>query len=62
MVACSHEGFHSIRSCYDRRHGVLVYYWTCDVCGTWLGELRRIPYRPHLDERGSQRFFTVLNR
>ena len=37
-VACSHDGFHAIHSRYDRRDGVLVYYWTCERCGARLNE------------------------
>lgn len=59
-VACSHDGFHSIQSWYDRRDGVLVFYWTCERCGAWLGELRREPYRPEFDPHGYVRFLTVV--
>jgi hypothetical protein len=41
---------------------VLIYYWMCERCGARLGELRRDPYRPHFDSRGSQRFFASANR
>ena len=48
------------RSWYDRRDGVLVFYWTCERCGAWLGELRREPYRPEFDPHGYARFLTVV--
>jgi hypothetical protein len=38
---------------YDRQGGVLVYYWTCEVCGDLLGEAHRESYRPRYDPRGA---------
>ena len=61
-MACSHEGFHCIRAWYERRSGVLVYYWTCEGCGARLGELRRQPYRPQFDPHGNERFLAVATR
>jgi hypothetical protein len=61
-VSCSHEGFHAIRSWYDRQGGVIVYYWTCEHCGALLREARREPYRPHFDPQGWERFMAVLPR
>lgn len=58
-MRCSHEGFHAIRTVYDRHGGVLVFFWTCEVCGERLGEARRESYRPHYDRRGSQSFQPV---
>jgi hypothetical protein len=55
-VSCSHEGFHSIHSSYDRRSGLLVYFWICERCGTPLNEARREPYRPRFDPHGNDRF------
>jgi hypothetical protein len=54
-MACAHDGFHGIGSAYDRRRGVLVYFWTCDLCGKRLREARRVEYRPGFDPRGNER-------
>jgi hypothetical protein len=54
-MRCSHQGFHEIRTAYDHRGGVLVYFWICEICGERLGEARRESYRPRYDQRGSQR-------
>ena len=59
-MTCTHEGYHGIRTTYDRRGGVLVYFWTCEVCGERLGEARREKYRPRYDRRGSQRVQSVM--
>jgi hypothetical protein len=58
-MSCSHQGFHAIRTTYDRQSGVLVYFWTCEGCGERLGEARRENYRPHYDRHGSQPFQPV---
>jgi hypothetical protein len=57
---CAHDGFHAIRSSYDRRRGLLVYFWTCERCGIRLRELRRDEYRPHFDPRGSERHMSTI--
>jgi hypothetical protein len=57
---CAHDGFHSIRSSYDRRQGLLVYFWTCERCGTRLRELRRDEYRPRFEPRGHERYVGVF--
>jgi hypothetical protein len=56
--ACGHDGFHAIRTEYDRRNGVLVYFWACERCGARLGEARRERYRPAYDPEGNERFVT----
>ena len=53
---CLHDGFHDIRSSYDRRRGVLSFVLTCERCGAELGELLRQLYWPHYDPHGSDRF------
>jgi hypothetical protein len=58
-MRCTHEGFHAIRTAYDRRGGVLVYFWTCEACGEQLREAHRESYRPRYDRCGSQRFQPV---
>jgi hypothetical protein len=55
-MACAHDGFHAIRTSYDRRRGVLVYFWACEHCGTRLGDARRERYRPSYDPHGNDRF------
>jgi hypothetical protein len=58
-MRCGHDGFHAIRTVYDRPTGVLVYFWTCEACGERLGEAHREIYRPRFDPRGNQRFQPV---
>ena len=59
MTSCAHEGFHSIRTVYERSSGVLVFFWTCEACGERLGEARRENYRPQFDPRGNQTVVTA---
>jgi hypothetical protein len=54
-MKCRHNGFHSIRSEYDQRSGVLVYLWTCEGCGERLKEAHRLKYRPRYDPRGNEK-------
>lgn len=54
-----HDGFHAIRSAYDRRSGLLVYSWTCERCGALLNEARREPYRPRFNPHGNDRILAV---
>jgi hypothetical protein len=58
VMACAHDGFHAIRTSYDHRSGVLVYFWACEHCGTRLGDARRERYRPSYDPHGNDRFLT----
>jgi len=58
-MTCPHDGFHGIRSRYDQRRGVLVYFWTCERCGARLGEVRRQEYRPRFDPNGNDRNFVA---
>jgi hypothetical protein len=55
-MGCSHDGYHTIRSSYDRASGVLVYLWTCERCGRSLREARRVDYRPSFDPRGNDNY------
>lgn len=57
---CSHEGFHAIRTVYDRRRGILTYFWTCEQCGRRLNEARREDYRPAYDPNGNRRFLASI--
>jgi hypothetical protein len=57
-MRCSHQGFHGINTSYDRKSGVLVYFWTCEVCGERLGEARRESYEPRFDPVGNKRFLS----
>ena len=45
-MACGHDSYRTIESRYDRRRGLLVFYWRCEHCGTRLGEAERLSYRP----------------
>jgi hypothetical protein len=58
VIACAHDGFHAIGTNYDRRNGVLVYFWACERCGARLSDARREPYRPSYDPHGNERFVT----
>jgi hypothetical protein len=53
---CAHEGFHDIRSAYDRPRGVLAFVWTCERCGAELQEVRRELYRPRYEPHGNDPF------
>jgi hypothetical protein len=55
-MSCPHDGFHGIRTAYDRPSGVLVFFWTCERCGARLREARRDEYRPAYDPHGNDRF------
>jgi hypothetical protein len=57
-MACTHDGFHTIRTAYNHGRGVLVFHWTCERCGARLREARREPYRPAFDPRGNEAFLT----
>jgi hypothetical protein len=57
-MGCAHDGFHAIRTSYDRRSGVLVYFWACERCGARLADARRESYRPSFDPHGNERFLT----
>ena len=53
-MRCRHQGYHAIQTAYDRQGGVLVFFWTCEVCGERLGEARRESYRPQYAPVGTQ--------
>jgi hypothetical protein len=55
-MACAHDGYHGIRTAYDRRRGLLFFHWTCERCGARLSEARREQYRPSFDPRGNETF------
>jgi C4-type Zn-finger protein len=55
---CNHNGFHTIRTSYDHRGGLLIFHWTCERCGARLTEARRERYRPSFDPRGNEAFLT----
>ena len=55
-MECQHAGYHAIETNYDRRRGVLIFVWTCEQCGSRLGEAGRQKYRPAFREPdGNQR-------
>ena len=45
-MECQHDGYHAIGTSYDRRRGMLIFVWTCEQCGSRLGEAGRQKYRP----------------
>ena len=55
-MACKHDGFRGIKTTYDQRRGVLVYFWTCERCGSRLDEALRTNYRPAYDRDANERF------
>ena len=57
-MACRHDGFHDIGTEYDRTRELLVFHWTCELCGARLSEAWREPYRPSFDPRGNERFLS----
>jgi len=56
---CSHDGFRSFWSRYDRDEGVLMYFWICDDCTARLDVAHREPYRPSFDPHGNDPFVTT---
>ncbi len=52
-MACGHDSYRTIESSYDRRRGLLVFYWRCEHCGTRLGEAGRVGYRPKFHPHGA---------
>ena len=58
-MGCSHDGKHDVTSVYDRRDGILVYFWICADCGTRLHEVRRERYRPRYNPRGNDGFYAA---
>jgi hypothetical protein len=41
-------------SSYDRSRGLLIFFWTCEQCGTRLGEIGRLRYRPSFNPDGQR--------
>jgi hypothetical protein len=60
-MSCSHTGFHTVSSHYDRDRGLLVYHWTCERCGARLKEARRDDYRPSFDPRGNDPYLATAS-
>lgn len=58
-MSCDHDGFHAVRTSYDKRTGILVYFWACERCGETLHEAGREQYRPAFDPHGNDRFLAV---
>jgi hypothetical protein len=50
---CPHDGYHDIRTVYDRVRGLLLFYWFCEDCGTRLSEAERAEYRPLFERHGN---------
>lgn len=59
---CVHDGYRTIRSEYDHGRALLVYFWTCERCGSRLGVARRDEYRPAYDPHGNDRFVAAAPR
>jgi hypothetical protein len=57
---CVHDGFHDIRSSYDRARGELAFLLTCERCGATLRVLRRESYRPIFDPRGNDPYLAPV--
>lgn len=58
-MPCSHQGFRSISSGYERRRRVLIFFWTCERCGERLGEAGRTSYRPQFEPRGNDPYLAT---
>lgn len=56
---CTHDDFHGISSCYDRRRRILSFVLTCERCGVELRELRRERYSPRYDPHGNDRYLAA---
>jgi hypothetical protein len=56
QAVCAHDGFHDIRSAYDRRRGVMTFVWVCELCGAELREVQREAYRPRYEPHGNDPF------
>ena len=56
QATCAHEGFHEIRSSYDRPHSEMAFVVTCARCGAELREVWREPYRPRYEPHGNDSF------
>ncbi len=52
-MECQHDGYHAIETSYDRRRGVLIFVWTCEQCGSRLGEAGRQKYRPAFEKNST---------
>jgi C4-type Zn-finger protein len=50
---CRHDGLHSITTQYDRDGEILVYYRQCERCGSRLGDVDRVDYRPDFNPAGN---------
>jgi hypothetical protein len=53
-MECTHDCYRDICTQYDRRSAVLVYFWTCEGCGTRLGEVARERYQPNFEPGGNE--------
>jgi hypothetical protein len=58
-MTCEHQGFRAVSSSYDRDRGLLVFFWTCERCGTRLHEAGRAEYTPRFDPRGNDPFLSL---
>jgi hypothetical protein len=56
---CAHDGFHEIRSSYDRERGELAFLLACERCGATLREVRRQSYRPIFNPRGNDGYLAA---
>lgn len=60
-ITCQHQTLHSITTQYDRDLEVLVYYRECEECGTRLGDVARVNYRPNFDPAGNAPYLSDGN-
>jgi hypothetical protein len=58
-ITCKHDTLHSITTEYDRRQQILVYYRECEDCGSRVGEVTRLDYRPDFDPAGNEPYLTA---
>ena len=57
---CPHDGFHGIRTVYDRDRGLLRFFWTCEDCEARLSEAHRAEYSPRFKPRGNDPYIQAV--
>jgi hypothetical protein len=55
-ISCAHDTLHTITTEYDHKQQVLVYYRECEDCGSRLGEVVRLDYRPDFKPDGNDEY------
>ena len=58
-MECTHRGFHTISSSYDRAARILTYFRRCESCGSRLGDVAQLDYQPQFDPYGNDQVLPV---